>query len=104
MSDTLGTRNAGQPLEERLETQALSLDLREAVMACLSGRESRRWTIAELLERFKKLGICASRASVTAALAELALELELSGWTPWCWAGDEYPLLTGLRVRNKDQY
>jgi hypothetical protein len=32
-----------------------------------------------LLERFKNLGICASRASVTAALAELGLELELSG-------------------------
>jgi hypothetical protein len=71
------------PLEERLENQALSVDLREAVMACLSGGESRRWTIAELLERFKNLGICASRASVTAALAELGLELELSGWAPW---------------------
>ena len=36
-----------------------------------------------MLERFKNLGICASRASVTAALAELGLELELSGWAPW---------------------
>ena len=53
-------------------------------MACLSGGESRRWTIAELLERFKNLCISASRASVTAALAELGLELELSGWAPWC--------------------
>ena len=79
MSDTLGTRNTGQPLEKLVQTQALSLDLREAVMACLSGRESRRWTVGELLERFKNLGICASRASVTAALAELGLELELSG-------------------------
>jgi chromosome segregation and condensation protein ScpB len=52
-------------------------------MACLSGRESRRWTVGELVERFKNLGICASRAGVTAALAELALELELSGWAPW---------------------
>ena len=78
MSDIFGTRNAGQPLEERVQIQALSVDLREAVMACLSGGESRRWTIAELLERFKNLGICASRASVTAALAELGLELELS--------------------------
>jgi chromosome segregation and condensation protein ScpB len=83
VSDTFATRNAGQPLEERLEIQALSVDLREVVMACLSGRESRRWTIAELLERFKNLGICASRAGVTAALAELGLELELSGWAPW---------------------
>jgi len=83
VSDTLGTRNAGQPLEERVETQALSVDLREAVMACLSGRESRRWTVLELVERLKNLGVCASRASVTAALAELGLELELSGWAPW---------------------
>jgi hypothetical protein len=68
VSDTFATRNAGQPLEERLEIQALSVDLREGVMACLCGGESRRWTIAELLERFKNLGICVSRASVTAHL------------------------------------
>jgi chromosome segregation and condensation protein ScpB len=35
------------------------------------------------VERFKNLGVCATRASVTAALAELALELELSSWAPW---------------------
>ena len=74
MSDTFATRNAGQPLEELVQIQALSVDLREAVMACLSGGESRRWTISELVERFKNLGVCASRASVTAALAELGLE------------------------------
>ena len=63
MSDSFGTGNAGQePLEELVETQALSVDLREAVMACLSGRESRRWTVLELVERFKSLGVCASRA------------------------------------------
>src|SRR5258705_2232371 len=66
------------PWKNSVEVQALSLDLREAVMACLSGGESRCWTIAELVERFKNLGVCATRASVTAALAELALELELS--------------------------
>ena len=48
-------------------------------MGCLYGREFRRWTIAELVERLKNLGVCASRAGVTAALSELALELELSG-------------------------
>jgi chromosome segregation and condensation protein ScpB len=84
VSDTFGTRNAGQePLEKLVETQAINVDLREAVMACLSGRESRHWTVGELVERLKNLGVCASRASVTAALAELALELELSGWAPW---------------------
>jgi hypothetical protein len=80
----LGTRNVGQvPLEELVENQAISVDLREAVMACLSGAESRRWTVSELVERFRNLGVCASRASVTAALAELGLELELSSWAPW---------------------
>jgi chromosome segregation and condensation protein ScpB len=83
VSDTFGTRNAGQPLEELVQIQALSVDLREAVMACLSGGESRSWTVLELVERFKNLGVCATRASVTAALAELALELELSSWAPW---------------------
>jgi chromosome segregation and condensation protein ScpB len=83
VSDTFGPREAGQPLEERVEIQALSVDLREAVMACLSGGESRRWTVAELVERFKNLGVGATRAGVTAALAELALELELASWAPW---------------------
>ena len=83
MSDTFAAREAGQPLEERVEVQALSVDLREAVMACLSGGESRSWTIGELVERFRNLGVCATRAGVTAALAELALELELSSWAPW---------------------
>ena len=63
VSDTFGTRNAGQALEELVKTQAISVDLREAVMACLSGGESRRWTVGELVERFKNLGVCASRAS-----------------------------------------
>ena len=43
----------------------------------------RRWpldrvspAVGELVERFKNLGVCATRASVTAALAELGLELE----------------------------
>jgi hypothetical protein len=82
VSDTFSTRDAGEPLEEHVEIQALSVDLREAVMACLCGRESRRWTVAELVERLKNLGVCASRASVTAALAELGLELELSAGRP----------------------
>ena len=84
MSDTSGATEAGQvPLEELVQTQALSVDLREAVMACLSGRESRRWTVLELVERLKNLGVRASRAGVTAALAELALELELWPLAPW---------------------
>jgi hypothetical protein len=39
VSTTLGTREAGhEPLEELVQIQALSVDLREAVMACLCGR------------------------------------------------------------------
>ena len=37
VSDTFGTKNADQPLEERVQIQALSVDLRVAVIACLSG-------------------------------------------------------------------
>jgi chromosome segregation and condensation protein ScpB len=82
VKDPFATSNS-ESLENLVQAQALSVDLREAVMACLSGEESRRWTVSELVERFKNLGLCASRASVTAALAELGLELELSGWAPW---------------------
>jgi chromosome segregation and condensation protein ScpB len=83
VSDTFATRNDGQSLENLVELQALKVDLREAVMACLSGRESRRWTVGELVERLNNLGVRASRAGVTAALAELALELELWVLAPW---------------------
>ena len=74
---------APPPTDEVIGAQALGMDLRVAVMACFSGRESRRWTVGELVERFKGLGICASRATVTAALADLELELELAAWAPW---------------------
>jgi hypothetical protein len=84
VSDIVQKEPAGQqPLEELVENQTLSIDLKEAVMACLCGRESRRWTIGELVERFGNLGLSCSRASVTGALAELEVELELCAWAPW---------------------
>jgi chromosome segregation and condensation protein ScpB len=84
VSDPLEPRAADDfPLEEVIEAQALVVDLKVAVMACLSGQESRRWTVGELVERFKALGICASRPQVTTALADLELELELASWAPW---------------------
>ena len=46
----------GEALEELIGAQALSADLKTAILACLSGAESRRWTIAELLGRLNKLG------------------------------------------------
>jgi chromosome segregation and condensation protein ScpB len=72
-----------QTLEETIERQTLEVDLKQAVMACLSGGESRRWAVGELVERFKSLSICASKAAVTAALADLEVELQLAGWAPW---------------------
>ena len=84
MSDIVQKEPAGQqPPEELVENQTLSIDLKEAVMACLCGRETRRWTIGELVERFRNLGLSCSRASVTGALAELEVELELCAWAPW---------------------
>jgi hypothetical protein len=70
-------------LEQRLAAQALAIDLKEALLACLSGAESRRWTVSELLGRLQGLGIPCSRLSVTGALSELELELSLCPWAPW---------------------
>jgi chromosome segregation and condensation protein ScpB len=84
VSDTFDPRPADdRPLEEVIENQALDVKLRAAVMACLSGGESRRWKVSEFVERFRGLGICATTASVTTALADLELELELAAWAPW---------------------
>ena len=70
-------------LEQRVGAQALAIDLKQAVLACLTGAESRRWTVGELVARLKNLGMPCSRASVTGALSELELELELCPWAPW---------------------
>jgi len=69
--------------EESLEAEALALDLRQALLACLAGDESRRWTVGELLARLKGLGVPCSRASIAGALGELELELSLCPWAPW---------------------
>jgi hypothetical protein len=70
-------------LEERVGAQALAIDLKQAALACLSGQESRRWTVGELFCRLKNLGVPCSRASLTGALGELGLELSLCPWAPW---------------------
>ena len=49
-------------LEQRVGAQALAIDLKEAIMACLSGQESRRWTVGELFARLQGLGVPGSRA------------------------------------------
>src|SRR3954453_18685111 len=71
------------PLEQRLAAQALAIDLKEALLACLCGQESRRWTVGELFSRLKNLGVSCTRASLTGALSELEVELALCSWAPW---------------------
>jgi hypothetical protein len=41
------------PWKNALKSMHLSVDLRKAVMAVLSGGECCRWIVAELVERFK---------------------------------------------------
>jgi hypothetical protein len=70
-------------LEELVGLQALAIDPKQALLACLTGAESRRWTVGELFSRLKGLGVPGTRASVARALSELELELELCPWAPW---------------------
>ena len=85
---------AGHALEERVGAQALSLDLKPALLACMTGRESRRWTVAELDERLNNLGVKCSKPAIIGALAELELEMALCPWIPWTLAehGTEWNL------------
>ena len=73
----------GEALEELIGAQALSAELKTAILACLSGAESRRWTIAELSGRLNKLGVHCSKPAVAGALGELALEISLCPFLPW---------------------
>jgi len=72
----------GEALEELVSAQALSADLKPAIVACLSGAESRRWTIAELSGRLNNLGVHCSKPAVAGALAELELEISLCPFLP----------------------
>jgi hypothetical protein len=71
------------PCPQALERQALETPLKALVMACLAGEESRRWTLAELDERLKGLGVPFSRAGLLGALVELEAELRDAPWAPW---------------------
>jgi hypothetical protein len=46
--------------------QPLETPLKPAVMACLSGSESARWTLAELAERLKGIGVPFTRPGMDA--------------------------------------
>jgi len=77
------SKPAREALEELIGAQALSTDLKPALLACLTGRESRRWTVAELSERLNNLGVSCSKPAVLGALAELELEISLCPFLPW---------------------
>ena len=72
----------GDALEELIGSQARSADLKTALFACLSGRESRRWTVGELFERLNNLGLRCSKPAVEKALGELELEMALRPFFP----------------------
>ena len=72
-----------EALEELIGTQALNTELKPALLACFTGRESRRWTVMELYERLNNLGIRCSKPAVLGALGELELEISLCPWLPW---------------------
>jgi hypothetical protein len=79
----IDSQSARDTLEELIDVQALTTDLKAALLACLTGQESRRWTIAELSDRLHNLGLTCSKAAVIGALAELELEISLCPWLPW---------------------
>src|SRR6516225_4149055 len=98
----------GVALEELIGAQALSADLKTALVACLTGRESRRWTVGELFERLNNLGVRCSKPAVLGALGELELEMSLCPFLPWTlvehgteWSltpkNDLLELLSGIR-------
>ena len=84
----------GEVLEELIGAQALNTDLKPALLACLTGRDSRRWTTGELFERLNNLGLRCSKPAVVAALGELELEMALCPFLPWTLveAGTEWSL------------
>jgi chromosome segregation and condensation protein ScpB len=75
---------ADQPgLEQTVEIQALATELKPALIACLTGRESRRWTVGELFDRVSRLGMRCAKPAIVCALGELELEIALCPWLPW---------------------
>lgn len=71
------------PGPQGLEHQVVETPVKALVMACLAGEESRRWTLAELDERLKGLGVRFTRAGLLGALVELEAELRDAPWAPW---------------------
>ena len=102
------SKSKRETLEELIGAQALATDLKPALLACLTGRESWRWTVGELFERLNNLGLRCSKPAVIGALGELELEISLCPWLPWTlvehgteWSlapkSDFLELLSGIR-------
>ena len=66
-----------------IAAQAVETPLKPAVMACLSGGESARWTLAELADRLRGLAVPFTRPALLGALVELQAELDAAPWAPW---------------------
>ena len=66
-----------------IAAQAVETPLKPAVMACLSGGESARWTLAELADRLRGLAVPFTRPALLGSLLELQAELDAAPWAPW---------------------
>jgi chromosome segregation and condensation protein ScpB len=84
-----------EAFEQLIGAQAHAADLKTALFACLSGRESRRWTTGELFDRLNNLGVHCSKPAIVGALGELELEIALCPFLPWSLAetGTEWSLV-----------
>jgi hypothetical protein len=69
--------------EQAIAAQALETPLKPALMACLSGDESARWTLAELADRLRGLAVPFTRPALLGSLLELQTELDAVPWAPW---------------------
>jgi len=66
-----------------IATQAVETPLKPALMACLSGGESARWTLAELADRLRGLAVPFTEPALLGSLLELQAELNAASWAPW---------------------
>ena len=72
-----------QGLEEEVSEALADVDLRQALLACFTSRESYLWSVSELEGVLSGLGIRKGKAALERILGELAVELELASWSPW---------------------
>ena len=73
----------GEALEELIGAQALSADLKTALLACLTGAESRRWTVGELWVVLIISGFTAQSQPCWAPWQSLNSEISLCHFLPW---------------------